>query len=247
MIIRRKKTRTTPQSVDNIADDLFEQSTMQDSPSSVIEEVVEEAKEEEIQIFDVDNFDFLQRDERRRGDRRRGYRRIDDRNLVSRAQMEATSIKESAIQDGYNQGLEKAQADIEALRESLKEFFSYKEIVAKEISGDILEIALDVARTIIKKEVEQDKEILINTVVDILKSNVKTDERVTLKVSPEDVDFVRLSVPEMLSIAQTEAKVSVIAQDNIEKGSVVVETSSGVVDASFRTQLDVLREAFKGI
>ena len=94
---------------------------------------------------------------------------------------------------------------------------------------------------------EQDKEILLNTVIDILKSNVKTDERVALKVSPEDVDFVRLSVPDMLSIAQTEAKISVMAQDNIEKGSVIVETSSGVVDASFRTQLDVLREAFKGI
>ena len=116
-----------------------------------------------------------------------------------------------------------------------------------ELSKDILEIALDVAQTIIKKEVSQDREILLETVVDILKSNVKSDERVTLKVSSDDVDFVKMSVPQILSIAQTEAKISVIAQDNIEKGSVIVETSSGVVDASFKTQLDVLREAFKGI
>ncbi len=242
MIIRRKKTTTTSPQVDATILDNF-----LDDVVNAPQNVVEEEKEEEIQIFDVDNFDFLQRDERRRGDRRRGYRRIDDRNLVSRAQLEATSIKESAIKDGYNQGLEKAQSDIEELRESLREFFSYKEKVAKDISRDILEIALDVAQTIIKKEVEQDKEILLNTVVDILKSNVKSDERVTLKVSPDDVEFVRLSVPDMLSIAQTEAKISVVAQDNIEKGSVIVETSSGVVDASFRTQLDVLREAFKGI
>ena len=94
---------------------------------------------------------------------------------------------------------------------------------------------------------EQDKEILLGTVVDILKTNVKSDERVTLKVSPDDVEFARLSIPEMLSLSQTQAKISVIAQDNIEKGSVIVETSSGVVDASFKTQLDVLREAFKGI
>ena len=241
MIIRRKKT-VFPQGTNDIADGLTENINFpQVSPK------VEEEKEEEIQIFDVDNFDFLQRDERRRGDRRRGYRRIDDRNLVSRAQMEATSIKESAVKDGYNQGLEKAQEDIAFLKESIKEFFDYKEKAMKEISKDILEIALDVAQTIIKKEVTQDKEILLNTVVDILKSNVKSDERVTLKVSPEDVEFVRVSVPEMLSISQTQAKISVIAQDNIEKGSVIVETSSGIVDASFKTQLDVLREAFKGI
>ena len=240
MIIRRKKISSSQEIIMPSVNTEIKQ-------EEVIEKTIEEEKEDEIQVFDVDNFDFLQRDERRRGDRRRGYRRIDDRNLVSRAQLEATSIKESAIKDGYNQGLEKAQEDIEELRSSIREFFSYKENVAKEMAKDILEIALDVAQTIIKKEVEQDKEILLNTVIDILKSNVKTDERVTLKVSPEDVDFVRLSVPDMLSIAQTEAKISVMAQDNIEKGSVIVETSSGVVDASFRTQLDVLREAFKGI
>ncbi len=240
MIIRRKKISSSQEIIMPSVNTEIKQ-------EEVIEKTIEEEKEDEIQVFDVDNFDFLQRDERRRGDRRRGYRRIDDRNLVSRAQLEATSIKESAIKDGYNQGLEKAQEDIEELRSSIREFFSYKENVAKEMAKDILEIALDVAQTIIKKEVEQDKEILLNTVIDILKSNVKTDERVTLKVSPEDVDFVRLAVPDMLSIAQTEAKISVMAQDNIEKGSVIVETSSGVVDASFRTQLDVLREAFKGI
>lgn len=240
MIIRRKKTQPL-KSENNIAEDV-----LTNLVDVEVQNPVEEEKEE-VQIFDVDNFDFLQRDERRRGDRRRGYRRIDDRNLVSRAQMEATSIKETAVKDGYNQGLENAQADIEALRECIKEFFDYKEKVMKEISKDVLEIALDVAQTIIKKEVEQDKEILLNTVVDILKANVKSDERVTLKVSPEDVEYVRMSVPDMLSLSQTRAKISVISQDNIEKGSVIVETSSGIVDASFRTQLDVLREAFKGI
>ena len=237
MIIRRKKA-VAPQ-LENI------------NTQEVIEESKIVSQEEQdtgsVQLFDVDNFDFLQRDERRRGDRRRGYRRIDDRNLVSRAQMEANSIKEEAVKDGYNQGLLKAEEDIKCLRESLQEFFEYKPKVMKEISQDILEIALDVAQTIIKKEVEQDKNVLLNTVVDILKSNVKADERVTLKVSPEDVEIVRMSVPEMLSVAQTEAKISVIAQDNIDKGSVIVETSSGVVDASFKTQLEVLKEAFKGI
>ena len=88
---------------------------------------------------------------------------------------------------------------------------------------------------------------MLTKVVDILKSNVKGDERVTLKVASEDVEYVKMSIPQILSISQTEAKISVIGQDYIEKGSVIVETSSGVVDASFKTQLDVLKEAFKGI
>ena len=66
-------------------------------------------------------------------------------------------------------------------------------------------------------------------------------------MSEEDVDFVKMSIPQILSIAQVEVKISVVARENVEKGWVIVETSSGIVDASFRTQLDVLREAFKGI
>ena len=239
MIIRRKKTVLS-----QVASALSEESIEE---QDIFVEPKTDSNDVAVSSFDIDNFDFLQRDERRRGDRRRGYRRIDDRNLVSRAQMEATSIKEEAVKEGYNAGLVQAQEDIKFLRESLEEFFSYKTIVMNEISKDILEIALDVAQTIIKKEIEQDKEILLHTVVDILKSNVKSDERVTLKVSPEDFEFVKMSVPQMLSVAQTEAKISVIAQENIDKGSVIVETASGVVDASFKTQLEVLREAFKGI
>lgn len=239
MLIRRKKTLSNTES-NNATQEILPEITADLSQSQAPEQ-------EEIQLFDVDNFDFLQRDERRRGDRRRGYRRIDDRNLVSRAQMEASSIKEEAVKEGYNQGLLQAQEDIKFLRESLQDFFAYKDKAMNAVSGDILEIALDVAQTIIKKEVAQDKDILLNTIVDILKSNAKTDERITLKVSPDDAEFVKMSVPQMLSISQTEAKISVVTQENIDKGSVIVETSSGIVDASFKTQLDVLREAFKGI
>lgn len=236
MIIRRKKP------VEKEQETKIEEQVIQE-PASVKKEPEVEA----VKIFDIDNFDFLQRDERRRGDRRRGYRRIDDRNLVSRAQVEAVSIKEEAVKEGYNKGLIQAEEDISHLREELKEFYSYKDKVVEAISKDVLEIALDIAQTIIKKEVEQNQDILLNIITDIMKSTAKSDERVTLKVSPEDVDFVKMSIPQILSIAQVEAKISVVAAENVDKGSVIVETSSGIVDASFKTQLEVLREAFKGI
>ena len=70
-------------------------------------------EEDKIDLFNLDNIDFKQRQERRRGDRRRGFRRIDDRNLISRAREEAQSIKESAVKEGYQEGLEQAKADIQ--------------------------------------------------------------------------------------------------------------------------------------
>lgn len=235
MLIRRKNNNTNN-------NNLQKEVKIQQPETRIEDEVVETS-----QFFDVDNFDFLQRDERRRGDRRRGYRRIDDRNLVSRAQIEAVSIKEEAVKEGYKAGMDNAKADIDELKESLKEFFSYKQKAMEILSKDVLDIALDVAQTIIKKEVTQDKDILLGTIVDIIKTSTKGDERITLKVCAEDVDFVKMSIPQILNIAQSEVKISVVAKDNIEKGSVIAETANGIVDASFKTQLGVLREAFKGI
>lgn len=77
--------------------------------------------------FNFDEIDFNQRAERRRGDRRRGYRRIDDRNLISRAQQEAINIKEQASKEGFEKGLEEAHAAVNGLKDSLEEFFEYKD------------------------------------------------------------------------------------------------------------------------
>ena len=107
--------------------------------------------EKDIDLFSLDNIDFKQRQERRRGDRRRGFRRIDDRNLISRAKEEAAAIKEAAAKEGYQEGLQTAQEDLERVKESLSAFFNAKQEIYDNIAPDILEISLDIAKKIIKK------------------------------------------------------------------------------------------------
>lgn len=199
------------------------------------------------EVFDIDNFDFLQRDERRRGDRRRGYRRIDERNLVSRAQEEAITIKEQAVKEGYEQGINQANEALATLKNELQEFFQYKDKTVEKLSKDILEISLNVAETIIKQEVSLDHNILKNIVIDIIKNTAKTENRIVLRVSPKDADFLRMSVPDILNTLQIDGKIIVEESENIDSGSVIVETLNGIVDASLKTQLEILRKSFKEI
>ncbi len=206
-----------------------------------------EVFEEKVDLFDLDNIDFSQRQERRRGDRRRGYRRIDDRSLVSRAQEEAGTIKETAFQEGYRVGLEKAQSDIEKLRISLDEFMKAKQEVFEYIAPDILEISVDIARKIIKKEVEQDPQILLDTVLDILKTISKDESRVTIKVNPAEVAFVKENIAKLVEKTGLEAKVNVSAAEETEMGDCIIYTNNGVVDATIDTQLEIIKEAFKGV
>ena len=132
-------------------------------------EIKVEKEEETIDLFNLDNIDFKQRQERRRGDRRRGFRRIDDRNLISRAREEAQSIKEAAAKEGYQDGLTQAKSDIDEVKNAITGFMSAKQEVFDYIAPNILEISLDIAKKIIKQEIQQDSSIILNNLLDILK------------------------------------------------------------------------------
>ena len=206
-----------------------------------------ELQEPEIDLFDIENIDFNQRQERRRGTRRRGYRRIDDRNLVSRAQDEAENIKKSAFEEGYRQGLEQANSDIENFRLAIKEFLGAPKEVFEYISPDILEISVDIAKRIIKKEVQSDPQIIINTIVDVLKTASKNEPKVNIRVSPKVVTFVKDVLPNTMYENGIDTKVNIISDPSIEEGGCVFQTNNGIVDASIDTQIEIIKKALEGI
>ncbi len=147
MIIKKKRKISVDEGVEQVV------------PNQNREEVESNQNEKDIDLFDLDNIDFKQRQERRKGDRRRGFRRIDDRNLISRAKEEANSIREAAAKEGYQQGLQAADDDLQRVRESLESFLNAKQEVYEAIAPDVLEISLDIAKKIIKKEMSENQEI----------------------------------------------------------------------------------------
>lgn len=219
----------------------------QQSVSPVQNPLPQPPVEEKIDIFDLDNIDFSQRQERRRGDRRRGYRRIDDRNLISRAQEEAESIKETAAKEGYRAGLEQAENDISLLRAKIADFVSAKKEVFEYIAPDILEISVDIARKIIKREVEQNPQVILDSIVDVMKTLSKEEPRITVKLNPLQVDLVKTELPEYISSMGIEAKINVVGDESIAEGGCILNTNNGIVDASLDTQLEIIKEALKGM
>lgn len=208
---------------------------------------VSQLSEEKIDLFDLDNIDFDQRQERRRGDRRRGYRRIDDRNLISRAHEEAGTIKKTAAAEGYQAGLEQAQSDIQEIKTAIESFLKSKQEVFEYIAPDILEISIDIAKKIIKKEIDQDPQVLLGNILDVLKTMSRDETKISIRVNPSQYSIAKESVPEMISSIGLDAKINIFEDDTIEMGGCVVQTTNGIVDATINTQLEIIKEAFKGI
>ena len=176
-----------------------------------------EIKAEEIDLFDLDNIDFKQRNERRKGDRRRGFRRIDDRNLISRAREEADAIRENAASNKTGMYFAK----------------------------DILQISIDIAKKIIKKEVAEDPEIILGNIKEILNDLSKEETKLILKVNPSQAAILKQQVPDFVSSAGLDAKVVIIPDESILEGGCILTTTNGVIDATIESQIDVISEALK--
>lgn len=217
----------------------------------VVEEIIQqpapvEEEPPQTDLFDIENIDFTQRQERRRGSRRRGYRRIDDRNLVSRAQEESENIKKSAFEEGYRLGIEKAAADIDNFKTELSKFMNAKKDVFEYIAPDILEISVDIAKKIIKKELESDPQVLINTIVDVLKTVSKNEPKIIIKVRPQSVQFIKDTIPNITYQYGIDSKINIVADPSIEDGGCIFQTSNGIVDASIETQVEIIKKALEG-
>jgi len=238
MIIKKKTKKT----------EVIEEKQEPIAPDNSEEETVEQqSSEDEIDLFNLDNIDFKQRQERRRGDRRRGFRRVDDRNLISRAREEAVSIREAAAKEGYQEGLEKAQEDLAELRNSLSAFMNARQEVFDYIAPNLLEIGIDIAKKIIKKEIEQDPNLILESITEILSNLSREEKKVTLRVNPTQVDMLKQEIPDVLTSLGLEARVTVVADENVFEGGCMVVTNNGIIDATIETQLSIISEALREI
>lgn len=204
-------------------------------------------EEEKIDLFNLDNIDFKQRQERRRGDRRRGFRRIDDRNLISRAREEAQNIKEAAAKEGYQEGLMQAKADLQDVKNAIASFAGAKQEVFEYIAPDILEISVEIAQKIIKKELQQDPTIILDNIMEILKGLSKEETKITLRVNPAQVSLLKSEIPNVMGTVGLDAKVLIVPDESIMEGGCMVTTTNGVIDATIETQLAIISEALKEI
>jgi len=203
----------------------------------------EEKKKNNNLDFSLDNIKFEQRQERREGSRRRGYRRTQDRNIISRAQEDAKSIKEQAKQDGYKEGIENAKKELEELKGKFAEFYKYKDEIFDKVSGCIFDISVEIAKKILNKEVETDKTVVIKMIKNALEEVNKTENKIIIKVMPQDVEIAKKQLPEIIGGEGFEAAISVVPDKTIKEGGVIVETSNGIIDASIQTQLLIIEKA----
>ena len=158
---------------------------------------------------------------------------------------------------GYKEGFEKGKKEAEErykkLENTLKKDFQEKirsintflknlEKESKELilnmDKEVLNLALNIAQKLILKEIERDPEISLRLIKEAL-NYIAEGTELNIKVNPEEYKFLEENLLKYISPSQ---KIKLIPDESISKGGIFIETSLGVIDATFEKRWKKLLE-----
>jgi len=166
--------------------------------------------------------------------------------ILRAAQEKAEAMRTTAQQEGYNTALsQKSEQISQRLARVDRILTEMSERQAKffaDYNRELENLALQVAEKIMMHRIEVDPAEMTDLLMQAVGS-VRTEDWITVEVSqelPELVKHLQQDYTDYLEKRQIE-----IAAREAPKGTCVIQTSTGVTDASIATQLSNLRELMK--
>ena len=152
-------------------------------------------------------------------------------------QMEQASEERvrDARAEGAAAGRKVAEAELAAVMQrvarSIEELSRMKASLRKEAEGDLVRLAVAIARRVVRRELTVDAEAL-RGIVGAALERMHLRDICHVRVHPAHEQLVR----QMLATAGA-AKAEIVADNSLQPGDIVFETSRGSVDASTDSQL----------
>jgi type III secretion system HrpE/YscL family protein len=110
------------------------------------------------------------------------------------------------------------------------------------VQGDVVALAVEIARKIIHRELEVDPELAARLCTGALRQ-VALARAVTLRVSPDDLATVGSRSQALAAVLEEGASLKVVGDAAVGRGGCVVESDMGRIDARLETQLAAIERA----
>lgn len=187
-------------------------------------------------------------------------KKVEKEDPQKKQELEAQRIaqlEQEAFQKGYSEGLQKAALKEQEMLEEgrkrieetcqrlegiIKRLDNYRRDTVEELLPEIINLSVEIASKIVRKEVELDRNIVSYIAQETLSKVEDTNETVTIKINPIDYDVI----VEHLSVLKESSGLKHIVIEpvaSIEPGGCLVETDKGEIDARIEEQLKEIADA----
>ncbi|MDH5657282.1 MAG: flagellar assembly protein FliH [Spirochaetia bacterium] len=174
--------------------------------------------------------------------------------MIKEAEMKVAEIEHEAYQKGYDAGREvgfkKGQGEVRRLIDRLGTIvgkaIDIREEIIQASEKQMVEMILIIARKVIKDEIIERKEIVLNNIREALK-RIKDRDRVDIRVNFSDLELTTSHKDELIKLMESLRKVNIYEDSRVDRGGVIIETDVGAIDARISTQLKEIEEAIRNV
>jgi len=146
---------------------------------------------------------------------------------------------QAGYQDGLEQGREEASAELSHLQNLATEFGHAVTAADETISNDVLELALHLARNMVRTSFEVRPELILPVVREAIDYLPTLQQPALLMLHPEDALIVKSSIGHELD----KTGWRVVEDENIARGGCRVDTASNQIDAQIASRWQRLAQA----
>ena len=168
--------------------------------------------------------------------------------LVKQAELKALEIRREAEKQGFQEGLKRGDdqvvAQVNSLAEMLSGFVSLKQDLLEQYEAQLLDLSMIIARKIVHQELVQHPEAIAAIARETIRE-MPAKGPIALKVHPDDYQVLHDLLPAMQAEFEQLEQVQLVATEGLERGSCILETPVGQVDAGIHTRFAEIRDALQ--
>jgi flagellar assembly protein FliH len=145
---------------------------------------------------------------------------------------------------GFESGLKKVEPLLLSLQEAILHFRQIRKETYIRIEKEVVDLALAIAKKVICREIQTDREIVVAVVREAL-ARVAEADRIKIKMNPAELKFINETKIHLSDLIPKFDHAAFEAEEGIPRGGCIIETDSGEIDARIEQQLQAVEETFR--
>ena len=161
-------------------------------------------------------------------ERRAGERRAAPAGDGGAAQAAHTTARQESFRQGYQAGQAQAAAEAARIHAIATQFSQSCAALEQDLAGQLLDLALDIARHMLRSDVKARREALLPVVREAIACLPDQVQRPQLQLNPADVELVRARIGDELRMTGF----SIVEDHRVEPGGCRISAANCEVDAT---------------
>ncbi|MBS0603506.1 MAG: HrpE/YscL family type III secretion apparatus protein [Verrucomicrobia bacterium] len=158
-------------------------------------------------------------------------------HFKKQVEKECQELKEKANEKGFSEGLAR-------FNEHLVHFDKQLRVIRSDLQKQILPLALKAAKKIVGEQLSLNPETIVEIVIQTL-APVIQNHRFNIYVNKVDKEILEAQKPKIKNILEQVQVLTIQERNDVAPGGCIIETESGIINASIENQWRALESAFE--